>query len=422
MAETLTIPIDQLQVGLYVHLDLKWFEHPFAFNQFKIKNADQLEALQGLGLSHIRYSPALSDVAPAAAPVRAPVEKPAAPADSPMLAAKRAMMERIRKQRQDAARIEQAFAKSTEAIRGIERNLFSQPEESMRLAGQLVDQITDSFLTMPELAIHVMGDKLGGEEVYLHSLNVTILSMMIARDIKLPRELAAVLGLGALLHDVGLKNIPDRVVNKTDALNRAEQALLETHCDGGLAIAHKLGMPAAAAAIVRDHHELYDGSGYPRGLKGEAIGALSRIVMIANYYDELCNPPSLADALTPHEALALMFAKLRARFDPKLLQVFIRCLGVYPPGTVIQLSNGVLGMVVSVNTQMPTRPIVMAYQADVPPEQAILVDLAHETDLNIARCIKPVQLPKDVYQYLSPRRRVSYYFDAGEQAARRSQP
>jgi HD-GYP domain-containing protein (c-di-GMP phosphodiesterase class II) len=231
-----------------------------------------------------------------------------------------------------------------------------------------------------------------------------------------------VLGLGALLHDVGLKNIPDRVVNKTDALNRAEQALLETHCDGGLAIAHKLGMPAAAAAIVRDHHELYDGSGYPRGLKGEAIGALSRIVMIANYYDELCNPPSLADALTPHEALALMFAKLRARFDPKLLQVFIRCLGVYPPGTVIQLSNGVLGMVVSVNTQMPTRPIVMAYQADVPPEQAILVDLAHETDLNIARCIKPVQLPKDVYQYLSPRRRVSYYFDASEQAARRSQP
>jgi putative nucleotidyltransferase with HDIG domain len=422
MAETLTIPIDQLQLGLYVHLDLKWFEHPFAFNQFKIKNADQLEALLGLGLSHIRYDPALSDVAPAPAPVQAPARKPAAAAESPMLAAKRAMMERIRKQRQDAARIEQAFTKSTETIRGIERNLFSRPEETMRLAGQLVDQITDSFLSMPELAIHVMGDKLGGEEVYLHSLNVTILSMMIARDIKLPRELAAVLGLGALLHDVGLKNIPDRVVNKTDALNRAEQALLETHCDGGLAIAHKLGMPAAAAAIVRDHHELYDGSGYPRGLKGEAIGALSRIVMIANYYDELCNPPSLADALTPHEALALMFAKLRARFDPKLLQVFIRCLGVYPPGTVIQLSNGVLGMVVSVNTQMPTRPIVMAYQADVPPEQAILVDLAHETDLNIARCIKPVQLPKDVYQYLSPRRRVSYYFDASEQAARRSQP
>jgi len=159
MAETLTIPIDQLQLGLYVHLDLKWFEHPFAFSHFKIKSQDQLDALHALGLSHIRYDPAQSDVAPAAVPAPPPVEKPAAPpAESPMLAAKRAMMERIRKQRQDAARIEQAFAKSGETIRAIERNLFSRPEETMRLAGQLVDQITDSFLAMPELAIHVMGE------------------------------------------------------------------------------------------------------------------------------------------------------------------------------------------------------------------------------------------------------------------------
>ena len=95
--------------------------------------------------------------------------------------------------------------------------------------------------------------------------------------------------------------------------------------------------------IVQQHHELFDGSGYPQKLKGDAIHPLARIVAIANYYDELCNPSNLADAQTPHEALATMFAKLRTRFDSRLLQIFVRCLGGYPPGTVVQLSNGVIG-------------------------------------------------------------------------------
>ena len=177
----------------------------------------------------------------------------------------------------------------------------------------------------------------------------------------------------------------------------------------------------AALAIIREHHELFDGSGYPAKLKGEAIGLLSRIVAIANYYDELCNPLNIADALTPHEALSLMFAKLRSKFDPKLLQVFIRCLGVYPPGTIVQLSNGVIGMVATVNTARPMKPMVMVYDADVPKEEAILVDMEHETDVNIAKAIRPAQVPREIYNYLSPRKRVSYYFDAAQPARRRGQ-
>lgn len=425
MADTLTVPVDQVQVGMYIHLDLKWFQHPFAFSHFKVKSEDQIRTLHGLGLDTVRYDPALSDVGPAPLLEPAKAVAPAAVLDrseSPMLAAKRAMVERIRKQRDDAARIEHAFVNAAKSVRDIERNLFSQPAETMRLANQLVGQITDSILSVPELAIHVMGGKLGGEEVYVHALNVTTLSMMIARDIKLPLEVASMLGMGALLHDVGLKHIPDRVLNKIDPLTRAEQSLIETHSEGGFADAQKLGLAAPALAIVRDHHEMYDGSGYPRQLKGEAISVLARIVSIANYYDELCNPANPANAHTPHEALALMFAKLRGRFDSKLLQVFIRCLGVYPPGTVVQLSNGVIGMVVTVNTNKPTKPLLMAYEAGVPREEAILVDMESETDLNIVKAIKPVQVPNEIFQYLSPRTRVSYYFDAREQGQRRSQP
>jgi putative nucleotidyltransferase with HDIG domain len=424
VADTLTIPIDQVQIGLYIHLDLKWFQHPFAFSHFKVKTEDQLRILRGLGLATVRVDPALSDVpvpapgAAAAAPAAPAPLSPEARAESPVMAAKREMMQRIREQRENAARIEQAFVDTARAIRDIDRNLFSQPAETVRVANKLIGQITESILSAPELAINLMGDKLGGEEIYVHSLNVTMLSMMIARDIKLPHEVANVLGMGALLHDVGTRNIPDKVLNKLDAYNHAEQALIETHCEGGYEIGRKLGLAPPALAIIRDHHEMFDGSGYPRHLQGEAIGVLARIVAIANHYDELCNPRNPADSLTPHEALSLMFAKMRSRFDPKLLQVFIRCLGVYPPGTIVQLANGVVGMCVNVNTAKPTRPQVMIYEASVPREEAIVVNLEQQPDLNIVKSIRPSQVPKEIYNYLSPRKRVSYYFDANDPARR----
>jgi putative nucleotidyltransferase with HDIG domain len=235
---------------------------------------------------------------------------------------------------------------------------------------------------------------------------------MMARDLKLPVEVANVLGVGALLHDIGRKEVPDKILRKTEALTQAERNFYEMHCQYGVDIGQRLHLAPAALAIIREHHELFDGTGYPAKLKGESISLLARIVVIANYYDELCNPPSIADALTPHEALSLMFAKLRGKFDAKLLQVFIRCLGVYPPGTIVQLSNGAIGMVATVNTARPMKPTVVVYDADVPKEEAILLDMERETEFNIAKAIRPAQVPREVYNYLSPRKRVSYYFDA----------
>lgn len=415
MLDDVTITINQLRVGLYIELDLKWFEHPFAFSHFKIKNEEQISTLRSLGLQTVRYNPSLSDIAPPPpqqAEAEAPEQPPPVPDMSPALAAKRAMMERQKQHRADAARIEGAFAKTARTIRDIEKNLLTKPEDTARQANELIAQISDSILCAPELAIHVMGDALGNEELYFHSLNVTMLSIMIAREVQLPAELASVLGLGALFHDIGRKHIPDKVLTKIEPYTPSEQHLYELHAHYGYDIAQKLQLPAAVGAIVRDHHELFDGSGYPRHLKGEAIGVLARIVAIANYYDELCNPASIALALTPHEALSMMFAKHRARFDPKLLQVFIRCLGVYPPGTVVQLSNGMTGLVTTVNTAKPMRPMLVIYDARVPRSEAIMVDMEQEADLQIVNAIRPGQVPPEVYSYLSPRKRVSYYFDA----------
>lgn len=418
MADEHYLTMDQLQVGLYVQLDLKWFEHPFAFSQFKIKSADQIKSLRSLGLKQIRYNPELSEGTPPARQAASGGSPPPAPAAgaapemSPVMLAKRAMMEQMKLRRQAAERIEKAFVNTAHTLRDIEKNIYSRPVETVQQASKLITDITDSILSAPELAIHVMGDKMGGEELYFHSLNVTMLSMMMARDLKLPVEIVSALGMGALLHDVGRKEVPDKILRKTEPLTQAERNFYEMHCHYGVEIGKKLQLPAPVLAVIREHHELYDGTGYPAKLKGEAIGLLSRIVVIANYYDELCNPPLIADALTPHEALSLMFAKLRGKFDAKLLQIFIRCLGVYPPGTIVQLSNGVLGMVATVNTARPMKPTLVVYDADVPKDEAIMLDMEQEAEVNISKAIRPAQVPREVYSYLSPRKRVSYYFDA----------
>ena len=410
------VGVEQLEVGMYVYIDLKWFQHPFAFNNFKIKDAEQIATIRGLGLKKVRFDPARSDSKPkargaeqlaAAVVADEPVLK-----EHPALAAKRALIEKIKVQREAAARIEHAFVDTAKTIRDVEKNLLSDPEKTVAQASKLVGQIADSILSAPELAIHVMGDKIGGEELYFHALNVTMLSLMVAREIRLPQEAVQPLGMGALFHDVGRREIPDKVLMKMEPLTQAEQNLYEMHCQYGIDIGRKLGFLPAVLAIIGEHHELYDGSGYPKGLKGEAINLLARIVAIANYYDKLCNPVNVLNALTPHEALATMFAKLRTRFDSRLLQVFVRCLGVYPPGTVVQLSNGVVGMVATINTARPMKPMVVVYDAEIPKDEALLVDLETEADVNIAKALRPGQLPREIYTYLNPRKQVSYYFDA----------
>jgi putative nucleotidyltransferase with HDIG domain len=425
MPDTTTITMDQLKVGLYIYLDLKWFDQPFAFGNFRIKNDEQIRVIRTLGLATVRYSPSLSTATPdppaAAEPPPAPDETPppdGAPAQqlpaevSPALAAKRAMVARMKLQREATARVEEAFVNTAKAIRDIDKNLYARPVETVQQATALVNQIAESILSEPELAIHVMGDKMGGEELYFHSLNVTILAMMMARDMKLPAELVGALGMGAMFHDVGNKEIPERLLTKLDALTAPERHLVEMHVQYGQDIAARLKLAPNVQAIIAQHHELADGSGYPGKLKGEAIGILSRIVVIANHYDELCNPVNIDDALTPHEVLSLMFAKLRSKFDAKILQLFIRCLGVYPPGTIVQLSNGAIGMVTTVNTERPMKPMLMIYDEHVPKSEAILVDMEFEVDVNIAKAVRPAQVPRDIYNYLSPRKRVSYYFDA----------
>ena len=413
-----TISVDQLQIGIYIHLDIGWMHHPFSFNSFKIRDARQIQTLRQLGLTSIRWDPARSDTRPLAqAPTQETTPSPALTAgegngEIPAMAEKLRRIQRLAEHKAGMARVEQAFHSTASVVRSINRNIHSQPEKTIAEANRLIDDIADTLLAAPELAIQVMSERPGSEDIYLHSLNVSILAMTLARELKLPVELVRIVGIGALFHDIGLIEIPSRILNNPGPLSRPEREFREQHCQYGVDIGRKAGLPPAVLKIIHQHHECVDGTGYPQHLQGEAIDPLARLVGLINAYDNLCNPANPAHAMTPHEALSQMFAQQRSRHDPRFLQAFIRFMGVYPPGTVVLLSNDVIGLVISVNSARPLRPTVVIYDSGIPKAEAIILDLEDEPEINISKAIRPAQLPAAIYDYLSPRKRVSYYFDA----------
>lgn len=415
---TLYVTPEQLCVGVYVHLDLSWTDHPFTFSSFKIKNAEQIETIRQLGLTRVRIEPGKSDAKPLPAPSRTVVTKLSPPViaqvEPEVVKEKKRRIEQLNRIRNEIAAVEKEFKQASEVVKNITRNIHSNPQEVRLEAEKLVGKMVESLRDMGDVMIHAMSEKLG-DDVYFHALNVTVLSLIVAKALGMNEEETKHLGMGALFHDIGKVEIPSKILMKTEQLTKPEQSFLELHCEYGLNIANKTGLSKQAAEIVMQHHEYTDGSGYPGKLKAEQISPLSRIVSIVNAYDNLCNPICLMDALTPHEALSQMFAIKRNKFDVEALKAFIHCLGVYPPASVVQLSNGMLGLVVSGNSTKPLKPNVLVYDPDIPREEAVIVNLELEHDLSISKNLRPGHLPREVHQYLNPRKRVTYYFDPKKQ-------
>ena len=154
-----------------------------------------------------------------------------------------------------------------------------------------------------------------------------------------------------------------------------------------------------------------DGSGFPARLAGDALSRAGKVLALVNRYDRMCNPVSGVEAMTPHEALSVIFAQHKARFDGVVLGAFIRMMGVYPPGSIVQLVNDRFAIVASVNSSRPLRPKVIVHDPRVPKEEAPILDLETVPELGIRRSLKPAQLPRDALDYLSPRKRICYFFE-----------
>jgi hypothetical protein len=310
--------------------------------------------------------------------------------------------------------------------------VVAAPQQAGRTGLALTRAMLDKMLGSDEIGIRLIGG--GADRAAAHALNVTVVSLLIGRTLNLGEAEMTDLGVGALLHDVGKLDVAERLRHEEQGFTAAEIAAYRDHVAKGVAHGQRMLLAPGALAVLAQHHEHADGSGFPHKFSADRMAIAARIVAIVNRYDNLCNPGSRTIALTPHEAVAMLFAQGRARYDAPVLNAFIRMMGVYPTGSLVQLTDDRFAMVVGVNTNRPLKPRVLVHGtpraavsrgrcAAQPPaiSDAELLDLETTPDLGIRRSLAAAKLPQAALQALDPRPRVSYYFEplapVGEQQA-----
>lgn len=403
------VGVEQLQVGTFVSLDLPWLDHPFMVNSFRISSPEQLKTLRELGLGRIAYDPARST----AQPLQADEAPPLPPVtevhheDPRQAALKRQRAERMEAQRRRIQDCEQAYGECVGSTKSLIADLMRDPAGATAAAGAMVGELAATFLGDAGATVMLVASRKRDDANHQHMLNVMILTMILAKGLGLKREVFEAAGMGALLHDIGTTRISPAVLH-SPRRSRPEESLYRLHGEYGLQMVGRY-VPPAVRAVIREHHECVDGSGFPDGKQGKQINPLARMVAIANRYDNLCNPHKLSDALTPAEALSLMYARESARYDPYMLAAFIKELGVYPPGSFVRLSTGSIAIVVAVTPGNTLKPTVLVYEAGVPRRDALVLNLAETEDVAIEEVLKPLTLPKEVVQYLNPRMNLAYF-------------
>lgn len=401
----------ELRIGLYVYLDIGWMDHPFPVSSFEIRNQDQILKLQALGLQKIRYAPDKSQPDPQAAPAKnVPDVNTVANSETPEALAAKHRKALLASQQASLMACERQFGQATQEFKHLTEIVHAQPPAAKDSASKLVEGMLNGILNHDESAIRLLSEK-AGEKTALHSINVTLISLLLGKALELPKDDMLELGIGALLHDVGKIELPDRLRWVDEHSSPAERQLYQSHVAHGVNLARKMQLSSSATLLIAQHHEFADGSGYPGHIHVDKMTMLSRIISLVNRFDNMCNPSNVALAITPHEALSQLFTKNKMQSDTSTLTAFIKMMGIYPPGSVVQLSDERYALVVSVNSSRPIRPKVIIHDPSVPRDDALMINLEHETHLGIRRSLKPVQLPKAAYDYLSPRKRLCYFFE-----------
>jgi putative nucleotidyltransferase with HDIG domain len=450
------IAIDELRVGMFVHLDLRWWAHPFALSSFKLTSPDQIATLRSLGLTLVRWSPEKSsldgeDAAPAAAAANDDaVAEAGQEAQSPQATAQTTAPDpapetaaigrtpdklatppanaaahscegsaaagaherraQLAAQREASRVCTRQYGEAAKSLKAATECAFSRPEAARQAAEGLTRALLDKMLIDGELCIRILAEA-RADRATAHALNVAVISLLMGRVFGFNEDEMLDVGVGSLLHDIGKLELPDRVRQPDSQASPADQGLYREHVMHGVAIGRRMGLNPGALLVIAQHHEMADGSGFPNRLIVDRMHAAARIVALVNRYDNLCDPALPAHALTPHEALSLIFAQTRSKFDASMLNAFIRMMGVYPPGSVVQLTDDRFALVTNVNSTRPLKPRVLVFDPLLPADEALHLNLEQHADLGIRRSLRAQQLPDDALHYLAPQQRVIYFFE-----------
>ena len=337
-----------LALGMFVaELDRPWLESPFLFQGFLIEDEAELLQLRTV----CRW---------------VMVEDSKCKAHVDFVQVHHRSAERQAADFVSVARETARFAqKATEQVDKLVENArlghSVDPEDAREVVSGLVHAVTSNT----NAALWLASLKKRNARTAGHCLNVSILALAFARFLGEALDDMQHIGMGALLHDIAHGKLPRFVIEKPGPLEPGERELIKEHPGEGFRMMSltKL-LSSQSLEIIRDHHERIDGSGYPRGIKGHEVGKNTLIVALADTYDSMTTDQPWRKAMPPQVALTRMHKECAAGFGQDLVEQFIKCLGIYPIGSLVRLSDGSLGVVLSSDEETRLKPMVMLVRDD----------------------------------------------------------
>lgn len=352
------IPVAALRVGMFVSdFNASWLNHPFLFNRMLIASAEEVAKVHESGVSEL-FIDTDKGLDVAAGPDLPPVElPPAAAAFKPSVAPGRLL--RPVSLVDEMGRARQTYNQATRLVRDMLDSARLGQQIDLEAMRPLVESVTGSVLRNSNAMMTLCRLQQSGDETFLHSLGVSVLMVAFGKSLGMDAATLHQYALGGLLHDIGKSKIAPEILGKPSPLSEEEIRYLKSHVTQGAAIAAQVpGISSIALEIVEQHHERFDGSGYPRGLQGTAIAHAGRVASIVDVYDIITSPHTYRKQEAPTEALRNLFALSAGQFDAELIQAFVRSIGIYPVGSLVRLHSGRLAVVVAVNEEQLLQPQV----------------------------------------------------------------
>lgn len=258
--------------------------------------------------------------------------------------------------------------------------------------------MVDSMIRNPDAFTWLSRLRRSNDYDYHHAISTSIWGIALGRHLGLPREQLLHLGSAGLMLDVGKLRLPSSLIEKPGPYNETERKIMRKHVAHGLDIVSRIrGVSSEVLSMVKQHHERHDGSGYPEGLGGVSIPLGGRIMGLVDCYAAITADRPYAKALSPHEVVRMLYEWRDADFQAELIEQFIQVIGVYPVGTLVELSTGQVAVVIAQHRTRRLRPKVMLVldASKRPYADYDVVDLksvryaADGQALNIERCLEP---------------------------------
>jgi HD-GYP domain-containing protein (c-di-GMP phosphodiesterase class II) len=426
----LSLSSEDLRIGMYIHLHCSWFRHPFSRQHFLLTSESQLATIRSLGLPAVLVDPAqsmtdslrhLSRDPPTAGSMQAaagaghaytPSSDRSVSNASSGSAGPPALQQTaagFRDSLRETARIYDDAARHFEQA---VNDLHAESEQGLAAAKSVTNQLAHVLLDdrLAGTVIALLDSSKAEARDVLHALNVSVLSMMIGQQFALSIEDLKILGIGALLHDVGIHQLPRNVAGRHERLRMDECDVHRDHpALGAKLLSHLPSFPHEALRIIESHHERIDGSGYPDRLKEEYLSFFTKIVMVADEYDILVNDDEQQLRVTPAEALSHLYRTARGTLPPEVIDALVKTLTVYPPGTIVELINGAFALVLNINRQARMKPLVLLYTRHTHSDSPVIIDLMRDRRRAIARRPSLSQLPARIREYLDMQRWTAYF-------------